>query len=71
MVYFEEYDGEGFDEFNVKLVHETHKAILIKYGNRKIWLPKAELEEFDEFNHDPGDEITISVAEWLANIELN
>jgi hypothetical protein len=67
---YEAFDME-YEEYDVELVHETEKAILIQYGDRQVWLPKSELYEFAEFIYDPNEEITIYVAEWLADIELN
>lgn len=55
-----------YEELNVEFIHETEEAVLIDDDNNKIWLPKSQLNEFDEDIHEKGDYITIKVAEWLA-----
>lgn len=60
-----------YEEFDVEMVYETDDAILVQYGTRQIWLPKSQLNDFEEFTYEPEEEIIIEVAEWLADLELN
>lgn len=55
-------------EIAADLLHETEMAYLISDdGERKIWIPKSQLED------DPQDEgggiYIFSIAEWLADRE--
>lgn len=55
-----------YEEFSVKLVHETEEAVLIDDGDNEIWLPKSQLDDFDSWTYEKGDKITIYLADWLA-----
>lgn len=62
----EEFDDADYEKFVVKLIHETEKAILVEYDDQEIWLPKSQLDDFDEFVYQEKDIITIEVADWLV-----
>lgn len=64
-------DEMVYEDFDVEMVYETDKAILIQYGDKQVWLPKSQLDEFEDFTYEPHEEIVIGVAEWLADLELN
>ena len=65
--YGQEPTEPEYEEFDVEFLYETEKAILIECNRKKIWLPKSQLEEFDEFIHKEGDSITVYIADWIVD----
>ena len=58
------------DPIDLKLTfhHETDRAILVSEdGDREsgVWLPKSQIE-YDEDSYEDGDEISVTIPEWLA-----
>ena len=63
------------------IIHETEKSMLIRDGNRKVWLPKSltEVEEREERVFDDtlsywlGEEkkvLYVKIPAWLADIKF-
>lgn len=48
-----------------EFVHETDKAVLVWIGDQKIWFPKSQLMEFDEYTYKRGDEIDLVASDWI------
>lgn len=55
-VTIKKHDLVDIDDWTVK--RETEKGILLKQGNKEVWVPK----QFVEVNDDG----TLTVPEWLA-----
>lgn len=49
---------------DAEFVTETEKAILVKYQDEEMWLPKSHISWCEEA--EPEDLIDIEVADWLA-----
>ena len=56
--------GSDMVEISGELIHETDEAILIDDGNRRVWLPRSQIEM--DGTAFAGYNIKISVPEWLA-----
>jgi len=56
--------GSGMVDISGELIHETDNAILIDDGDRRVWLPKSQVEM--EGMAFAGYNIKISIPEWLA-----
>jgi len=56
----------GYVHIEVDILKETDSAFLILYEGEKIWIPKSQIANADDYN--VGDEnITLSITEWIAN----
>lgn len=55
-------------EITVIFKHETSQAILINDGDIEVWIPKSQIENYDDLDEviEKGHEITIEIPEWLA-----
>lgn len=55
-------------------VRHTDKAVLVNDGDREAWIPKSQIEDLeydrydaeDWYDLEPGDSLTMSIPEWLA-----
>lgn len=53
---------------DVLFIRENERAILIEtLDGDELWLPKSQIEEDDWDMYDEGDEICVSLPEWLAD----
>ena len=50
--------------FDVSLIRESEKALLVSIGGEEVWIPKSQIEDTDV--KEPGDEGFIEIPEWLA-----
>jgi hypothetical protein len=53
---------KNYIEFCGQQKGETEKAILFDDGNKKVWLPKSQIEDITL----DGDACIITIPEWLA-----
>lgn len=60
-------DNETVEFSNVKVIHETEKAILVKIENveENVWIPKTQINEYSEV-FEMGTEGKLIVTEWIA-----
>jgi len=49
---------------DVELVHETEKAILVRYEGEDYWIPKSQVLDFGVM--EPGQTGYLVIPEWLA-----
>lgn len=64
--YDEEYYDNDLDVYHFEYKHETDDAILVTdWDSKEIWLPKSQID-YDDMNYKKGDEIEITIPEWLA-----
>ena len=49
-------------EFEAEFIFETYNAIQIKYGDKKYWIPKSQIEDYEQNQK----EVRIVIPEWLA-----
>ena len=54
------------NEYEVEYITETPAGLCVSDGDRRIWLPKSQIEDFLENSFSEGDMITITVPDWLA-----
>ncbi len=48
-----------------EVLKETEKAILIRYDDEEIWLPRSQVSEGDKYT--AGDKgVTVSISEYIA-----
>jgi hypothetical protein len=45
-----------------EIITTTDKAILFRFGDNEVWLPKSQIEDPDELNDHGGE---VSVQYWL------
>jgi hypothetical protein len=50
-------------EIAVNIVHTTERAVLVRDGNREVWLPLAHTEVGPIRQ---GGNATVTIPEWLA-----
>ena len=55
----------GFDVEDCVCIKETDKALLIRMGPDKVWIPKSQVTSDSEIQGE-GDDGTLSVTEWFA-----
>ncbi len=49
-----------------RVVHETNAAFLVEIDGERLWLPKSQVADADDY--EVGDEdVEISVTEFIAN----
>lgn len=61
---------DGFDDPTAEddvydfdaIEHETERALLVRVGEAKHWLPKSQVRVVD----DNGDVLRVAIPEWLA-----
>jgi len=53
-------------EIFCNVVEERDISICIDDGTKDVWLPKSQVIEYDPDVFDEGDDITITIPEWLA-----
>ena len=52
-------------EIAVDIKHMTDSAVLVSDGNKEVWIPKGQIEDYtDELI--VGHSITVLIPEWLA-----
>ena len=52
--------------FDCTYVSETDRAVLVNVEDEEIWLPKSQVDDLGD-NNERGDELTLSIPEWLAD----
>lgn len=57
-------------EICVLYEHHTDRAVLVKDGDRKVWIPRSQIKGDEDFDLvEEGAAITLDVSEWFANKE--
>ncbi len=56
-------------EITVKIITDSERAYFVDDGDRKVWIPKSQVEEAG--NLSEGEEAIITIPGWLAeNLEM-
>ncbi len=52
------------------LIHETADAIMIveekSFDAVKYWIPKSQIEDWEDYVKEDGDSLEFEIPEWLA-----
>ncbi len=52
-------------EVECTYVHQTDRGLLIKVGNKEIWLPKSQIH-VQEGDFIEGNKLIVNVPDWLV-----
>ena len=57
---------ESIDEFYVKILKATEKALLCRFGEQEEWIPKSQIVDAGTEVASVGDEGPLVIPRWLA-----